>query len=182
MERSYKPAVIDHLVRPRNAGELSDPNGVGESGYEACGDVARFTLRVSGDGLEEVRYKAYGCAACIAAGSALAELVDGIPLLEAARISRADLEDALGGALPAGKEHALTLTLDALHKAFEDYLNRTAGEVLVEGYEGNGADTGKRVVAAMSGGVGLGRYGLAAKGGRLRGRHRNVPAARRGEG
>ena len=153
MERSYKPQVIDHLVRPRNAGELSDPDGVGESGYEACGDVARFTLRVGGDGLEEVRYKAYGCAACIAAGSALAELVDGKTLLEAARVSRTDLENALGGPLPAGKEHALTLTLDALHKAFEDYLNQTAGEMLVAGYEGDGADTGKRVVAAMSGGV-----------------------------
>ena len=115
--------------------------------------MARFTLRVGGNGLEEVRYKAYGCAACIAAGSALAELVDGKTLLEAARVSRTDLEDALGGPLPAGKEHALTLTLDALHKAFEDYLNQTAGALLVAGYEGDGADTGKRVVAAMSGGV-----------------------------
>ena len=153
MERSYKTQVIDHLVRPRNAGELLDPNGVGESGYEACGDVARFMLRVGGEVLEEVRYKAYGCAACIAAGSALAELVDGKTLLEAAKVSRADLESALGGPLPAGKEHALTLTLDALHKAFEDYLNRTAGEMLVAGYEGNGSGANKKVVAAMSGGV-----------------------------
>jgi tRNA-specific 2-thiouridylase len=52
-----------------------------------------------------------------------------------------------------GKEHALTLVLDALHKAIEDNLNREAGEMLLEGY--GGADTvgDKTVVAAMSGGV-----------------------------
>ncbi|CAN5896257.1 hypothetical protein BH23ACT11_BH23ACT11_01820 [soil metagenome] len=153
MDRSYKPEVIDHLVRPRNVGEVTDPSGIGEAGFEACGDVARFTIGVRDEVLEEVRYKAYGCTACIAAGSALAELVDGKHLLEAARVSRADLENALGGPLPGGKEHALTLTLDALHRSFEDYLNRTAGEMLVKGYEGNSAANGKTVVAAMSGGV-----------------------------
>jgi tRNA-uridine 2-sulfurtransferase len=133
---NYKPQVIEHLVRPRNVGELEHPSGVGESGDAACGDVARFTLVLVKGSLEDVRYKVYGCVACIAAGSALSELVSGRPLLEAARVSKADLEDSLGGALPEGKEHALTLVLDALHKAFEDHWNREAGAMLVEGYGG----------------------------------------------
>ena len=74
-------------------------------------------------------------------------------LLEAARVSKAKLEGALGGPLPAGKEHALTLVLDALHKAFEDHLNRGTGKTLVEGYGGSGGGDGQGVVAAMSGGV-----------------------------
>jgi tRNA-specific 2-thiouridylase len=57
----------------------------------------------------------------------------------------------LGGPLPAGKEHALTLVVDALHKAFEDHLNRDAGATLDEGH--GGANGGKSVIAAMSGGV-----------------------------
>ena len=89
-----------------------------------------------GNVLTDVRYKVYGCAACIAAGSALAELVSGKHLLAAARVSKADLESSLGGPLPPGKEHALTLVLDALHKAFEDHLNREAGGMLVDGYGG----------------------------------------------
>jgi tRNA-specific 2-thiouridylase len=153
MADRYKPQVIEHLVRPRNAGELSDPSGAGESGDAACGDIARFTVNVEDNALTNVRYKVYGCAACIAAGSALAELVEGEHLLAAARVSRADLEDALGGPLPLGKEHALTLVLDALHKAFEDYLNREAGGMLVEGYGCANANGKKSVVAAMSGGV-----------------------------
>lgn len=153
MADHYKPQVIEHLVRPRNVGEIEVPDGAGESGDAACGDIARFTVSVKDNTLEKVRYKVYGCAACIAAGSALAELVDGRHLLEAARVSKADLEDALGGPLPEGKEHAFTLVLDALHKAFEDYLNWRAGNLLVEGYNGCGPGESKTVVAAMSGGV-----------------------------
>src|SRR5215212_7805512 len=157
MADRYNPKVIEHLVRPRHVGEVPDPSGVGESGDGACGDVARFSVRIEANILTEVRYKVYGCAACIAAGSALAELVNERSLLEAARVSKEDVQEALGGPLPLGKEHALTLVLDALHKAFEDHLNREGGEALVAGYGGNSealrrnAATG--VVAAMSGGV-----------------------------
>jgi tRNA-uridine 2-sulfurtransferase len=154
MADRYKAQVIEHLVRPRNVGEIADPSGVGESGDAACGDVVRFTVTIEGNVLTEVRYKVYGCAACIAAGSALAEMVEGEHLLAAARVSRSALEESLGGPLPLGKEHAPTLVLDALHKAFEDHLNREAGEMLVEGVlKGAGASGGKSVVAAMSGGV-----------------------------
>jgi tRNA-specific 2-thiouridylase len=153
MADRYNPKVIEHLVRPRHVGEVPDPAGVGESGDGACGDVARFSVRIEANILTEVRYKVYGCAACIAAGSALAELVNERSLLEAARVSKEDVQEALGGPLPLGKEHALTLVLDALHKAFEDHLNREAGEMLVEGYGGTGNSGAKGVVAAMSGGV-----------------------------
>ena len=132
----YRSQVIEHLLRPRNVGELESPTGAGESGDAACGDVARFTVRIRENRLKEVRYKVFGCAACIAAGSALSELVSGKRLIEAARVSKADLENALGGALPQGKEHALTLVIDALHKAFEDHWNREAGAMLVQHYGG----------------------------------------------
>src|ERR687894_375272 len=156
MTNNYHPRVIEHLLRTRNAGELDAPSGVGESGDAACGDVARFTVGIRENHLEDIRYKVYGCAACIAAGSALSELVRDRPLPEAAQVSKADLENSLGGPLPPGKEHALTLVLDALHKALEDHWNRQAGEMLVEGYVGDfsrGRDGRKSVVAAMSGGV-----------------------------
>jgi tRNA-uridine 2-sulfurtransferase len=159
MPDRYRPQVIDHLVSPRHAGELPDPSGIGESGDAACGDVARFSVRVEDSVVAEARYQVFGCAACIAAGSALAELVYGKTLLEAARVSKDALQESLGGPLPLGKEHALTLVLDALHKAFEDYLNQLGGKALVAGYGGDaGAPRAEEkprrgVVAAMSGGV-----------------------------
>ena len=153
MADRYTPQVMDHLVHPRHVGEISDPSGTGESGHEACGDVVRFSVSIENNSLTDVRYKAYGCVACIAAGSALAELVAERPLLEAASVSKDDVLEALGGPLPLGKEHALTLVVDALHKAFEDHLNSEAGDMLVEGYGGDAKNGAKGVVAAMSGGV-----------------------------
>src|SRR5918994_5201072 len=169
MADRYNPRVIDHLVRPRRVGEVSEASGVGESGDAACGDVARFSVKIESNVLTDVRYKVYGCAACIAAGSALAELVNGEPLLDAARVSKQDLQEALGGPLPLGKEHALTLVLDALHKAFEDHLNCEAGDMLVEGHGGAAKSGAKGVVAAMSGGGGSPGTGPPVKGGRHQG-------------
>src|ERR671916_2545009 len=153
MPGAYDPRVIDHLVRPRHAGRLEDPSGRGESGDAACGDVAVFTVLVRENAVEDVRYEVFGCAACVAAGSALAELVQGKSLLNAARVSKTDVEETLGGPLPEGKGHALTLVLDALHKAFEDHWTRTAGAGLLEGYAGGGEGDPNGVVVAMSGGV-----------------------------
>src|SRR3712207_9029306 len=111
MADRYNPQVIEHLVRPRRVGEVSEGSGAGESGDAACGDVARFSVAIESNVLTDVRYKVYGCAACIAAGSALADFVAGEPLLDAARVSKEDLQEALGGPLPLGKEHALTLEI-----------------------------------------------------------------------
>ena len=82
--------------------------------------------------VEEIRYKVYGCAACIAAGSALSELVDGKHLSRRPASRRRTSKTPWAGRFPLGKEHALTLVLDALHKAFEDHWNRTAGEMLLD--------------------------------------------------
>ncbi|WP_047866032.1 iron-sulfur cluster scaffold-like protein [Rubrobacter aplysinae] len=136
MSEAYGPEVLRHLVSPANVGEIEDADGTGESGHMACGDVARFTVRVRDNVVEEARFKVQGCAATIAAGSALAGLASGAGILEAARISRSDVEDELGGPLPEGKEHATMLVVDALHKAFENRWDRVAGESLVEGYGG----------------------------------------------
>ena len=153
MPERYGPRVIDHLVNPRNAGEVATPCGVGEAGHAACGDQVRFTLAVGEDlRLERVRYRAYGCAASIAAGSALAELAEGRTITDAARISREDIQEALGGALPPGKEHGVTLALDALHRAFKDYWSRQGDALLSGEFAGNGGGR-HGVVAAMSGGV-----------------------------
>ena len=97
MADHYRPQVIDHLVRPRNAGEIPDPSGRGESGDAACGDVACFTVGISENVLEEVRYKVYGCAACIAAGSALAELVKRRLLLTADLLRKSAAVDENAG-------------------------------------------------------------------------------------
>ena len=57
-----------------------------------------------------------GCGALTAAGSAAVTLVEGAPLLDAARVGTHAIAAELGGLSP-GKLHAAELAADALHRA-----------------------------------------------------------------
>ena len=111
---SYSERFKEHIANPRNAGELADADAVSEQTNPACGDRLRLSLRVRNDRIEAARFLAYGCAPTLACGSALAEMLEGLTLEEAALISRAVVAQAAGG-LPARKGHAAALAVETLH-------------------------------------------------------------------
>ena len=51
----YSEKVLDHFTHPRNVGEIEDANGVGEVGNAKCGDIMKIYLKVSDDGIIDVR-------------------------------------------------------------------------------------------------------------------------------
>jgi nitrogen fixation NifU-like protein len=112
----YSAAFKDHLANPRNAGELEDADAVAELTNPVCGDRLRLSLRVRDGRVEAARFLAYGCAPTLACGSALAAMLEGMSVEDAARISRADVTRAAGG-LPARKGHAAALAVETLHAA-----------------------------------------------------------------
>lgn len=116
----YSELFRQHLAEPRNAGELPDADSVAEQSNPVCGDRLRLSLRVRGGRVEAARFLAYGCPPTLACGSALASMLEGLTLEEAARISRAQLTAALGG-LPARKQHAAALAVETLHAALRRY-------------------------------------------------------------
>jgi tRNA-specific 2-thiouridylase len=86
------------------------------AGGAACGDLVHLHIAVSNDRVTGAGFEASGCGATIAAASATVELVEGAPLLEAARVNSAAVAAELGG-LSVGKLHAADLAADALHRA-----------------------------------------------------------------
>ena len=112
----YSDKLKDHLARPRHAGTLDDATCDAEQINPVCGDRLRLTLRVSGRRIEAARFLAYGCPPTLACGSALAELVQGMTTEEAARLTRQEIIDAVGG-LPARKRHAAALAVETLRAA-----------------------------------------------------------------
>ena len=116
----YSELFKQHLAEPRNAGELEDADAVAEQSNPVCGDRLRLSLRVRVRRIEAARFLAYGCAPTLACGSALASMLEGLTLEEAARITRAQLTAALGG-LPARKQHAAALALETLHAALRQF-------------------------------------------------------------
>lgn len=114
----YSAAFKDHLANPRNPGELPDANASAEETNPVCGDRMRLSLRVNEGRIEAVGFLAYGCPPTLVCGSALTELIVGKTVEEAARLTRKDLLDAIGG-LPSRKQHAAALAIETLRSAIE---------------------------------------------------------------
>jgi NifU-like protein involved in Fe-S cluster formation len=113
---AYSDTFKDHLANPRNAGVLEDADAEVEQSNPVCGDRLRLGLRVRGGRVEAARFLAYGCPPTLACGSALAEMLEGMTLEEAARVTRAEITEAAGG-LPPRKQHAAALAYETLRAA-----------------------------------------------------------------
>ncbi|HZC24482.1 MAG TPA: iron-sulfur cluster assembly scaffold protein [Candidatus Binatia bacterium] len=116
METMFSPQLLDHFQNPRNTGELSAPDAVAELSNPVCGDVIRLSLKLSGDRIAEIRFKAKGCVPSMACASAITELAQGKTVSEARQLKREDLIADVGGVPPASS-HAAQLALDALSSA-----------------------------------------------------------------
>ena len=112
----YSAQVLEHFEHPRNAGTLAEADASVRMENPACGDVLEFTLKQSEGRIEEIRFRAKGCVAAMACGSALTELVRGKSIEEARKMSREELLRAVGG-LPNASSHASHLAMDALMAA-----------------------------------------------------------------
>lgn len=114
----YSSQVLDHFEHPRNAGVVADADAMAQLANPVCGDVLKFTLKVSGERIEEIRFQAKGCVCSMACGSALSELVRGRTVREARAVLREDVVAAVGG-LPQASAHAAYLAMDTLAAALK---------------------------------------------------------------
>jgi len=132
----YTDKVQQHFLSPQNVGEIEEPSGTGDVGSLACGDALKLTLKIdANDIIVDAKFKTFGCASAIASSSVLTEMIKGMAVDEAAKITNEDIAQALGG-LPKEKMHCSVMGREALEAAIADYrgltLPKAEGEVVCE--------------------------------------------------
>jgi len=117
----YSDKTLDHFRNPRNVGTLEGPDvAVGRVGNPVCGDMMDIYIKVDDERIKDIKFQTFGCGSAVATSSMITELVVGMTLDDALRVTRGDVADALDG-LPPIKMHCSNLAADALHEAIKNW-------------------------------------------------------------
>lgn len=136
---NYTEKVMDHFLRPRNVGEITDADAVGEVGNITCGDALKLFLKLDDakETIVDVKFQTFGCASAIASASALTELVKGKSVADVEGITNRNIADFLGE-LPEEKMHCSVMGMEALQAALSNLRGESDGKMTTGDHEHGG--------------------------------------------
>ena len=119
----YNKKVMEAFSNPQNVGEIENPDGFGKVGNATCGDIMQITLRIENDIIKDAKFKTFGCAAAVATSSTATQMVIGMTVEEALKLTNAKVVEELEG-LPPQKIHCSVLAEEAIKEAIKDYQSK----------------------------------------------------------
>lgn len=119
----YNEKVMEAFKNPKNVGEIENASGVGTVGNASCGDIMQISLKIENDIIVDAKFKTFGCAAAIATSSTATDMIIGMAVEDALKVTNKKVVECLGG-LPSQKIHCSVLAEEAIKKAIEDYQSK----------------------------------------------------------
>jgi nitrogen fixation protein NifU and related proteins len=116
----YSPELLDHFQNPRNPGEVAAPDATARLENPGCGDILELSVKLDGQRIADIRFRAKGCVPAMACGSAITELAKGKSVDAARGIKREELLLKVGG-LPEASGHAGSLAIEALRAVLKQH-------------------------------------------------------------
>lgn len=123
----YNEKVMQSFANPKHVGEVENYDGIGKVGNASCGDIMQITLKIENDVITDAKFKTFGCAAAIATSSTATDMVIGMTVEEALKLTNQKVVEELEG-LPPQKLHCSVLAEEAIKAAIEDYRAKQAGK------------------------------------------------------
>lgn len=119
----YNDKVREAFANPKNVGFIEDADGVGKVGNPACGDIMEISLKIKDNVIVDAKFRTFGCAAAIATSTTATEMVKGMTIDEALKLTNAQVVEELEG-LPPQKIHCSVLAEEAIKEAIKDYQSK----------------------------------------------------------
>ncbi len=120
MTLSYSKELMKRFKHPKFVKKIKNPEGVGEVGNVACGDIMHLEIKVEKDKIKDIGFQTFGCPAAVASSDVVCEIAKGKTIEEAEKIKKDDIVKKLKG-MPPIKVHCSVLGIEALKKAIDDY-------------------------------------------------------------
>ena len=123
MTLTYSRELMRRFKYPKFVKKIKNPEGVGEVGNVACGDIMHLEIKVEKGKIKDVGFQTFGCPAAVASSDVVCEIAKGKTIEEAEKIKKEDIVKKLKG-MPLIKVHCSLLGIEALRKAIEDYKSK----------------------------------------------------------
>jgi nitrogen fixation protein NifU and related proteins len=115
----YSDVIRERWRKPRFRGDLPEATARAEDVNPLCGDRVRLALSLRDGAVERVRFTGDSCAICTASADVTAELSEGRPAAEAARLTTEDVLAVLQADIRPTRMRCVTLPITVLQKALQ---------------------------------------------------------------